>query len=62
MQIYLITLGIGIYFIVISIVYLLISKFRSENKERARKLNFFGLLGLVTGIILTFSTIILDYI
>ena len=53
---------VGIWFIAISIVYLLISKYRSENKERARKLKFYGLLGLITGIILTFFTIIVDYI
>jgi D-alanyl-lipoteichoic acid acyltransferase DltB (MBOAT superfamily) len=55
-------LVVGIYFIFISVVYLLRSRYKSENKEHARKLKFLGSLGLLTGIILTFSTIILGYI
>lgn len=57
-----VTLIIGIWFIFISVIYLLIAKYKSKNKERAKKLRFYGLLGLLTGIILTFVTIILDYI
>ena len=58
----LVTLIIGIWFIFISVIYLLIAKYKSKNKERTKKLRFYGLLGLLTGIILTFVTIMLDYI
>ena len=55
------TLTVGIAFIIGSLG-LLGSKYKSENKEHARKLKFYGLFGLLIGIILIFSTIILDYI